>query len=470
MKFNSTIFRTYDIRGIYPGDFDREFVYNLGLAYANLFPKAEKVVVARDVRDSGEELKRCLIDGLLDGGLNVFEIEEIVPTPLMSFSICYYQLGGGIMITASHNPKQWNGFKIQLFDALQVTKEKLDKVEQWITDNKVKKREKRGQVQKLNPTDDYINYLISKIKLKRSLKVILDPGNGSCNYLPEKIFSRLGCQVKTLFGEFNDSFPNHLPDPYHEENLEDLKREVSQEKTDIGFGYDGDGDRLGVIDGRGRLVSGDDCLTILAREALKVKRGPVICEVRTSQAFLEDIKKNGGWTEFSVCYHTAVLEKIVETKAVFGGETTGHFYFPLDYYLYDDAIFASLKVAQIVSEQEDFAAYLDNLSHYYISPEVFIDYPDESKKQAVERFINLLKNKGCNFIDIDGARINFDNGWALARFSNTSPMIKIRFEGRTKEDLIKIEKEVIALMAEADIKLSEKNLQELGLKQKRALR
>lgn len=464
MQFNPTIFRTYDIRGIYPGDFDRKFVYNLGLAYANLFPGAEKVVVARDVRSSGEELKKCLIDGLLNGGMDVLEIGEIVPTPLMSFSICHYQLDGGIMISASHLPQEWNGFKIQLSGALQVVKENLDKIQQWIAENKVKKHQKRGQLQKLNPIDDYINYLISKIKLKRPVKVILDCGNGSCNYLPEKIFKKLGCQVKTLFGEFDDSFPNHIPDPYHEENLEDLKKEVNQEKADIGFGYDGDGDRLGVIDSQGRLVSGDDCLTIFSREALKVKKGPVICEVRTSQAFLEDVKKNGGWTEFSVCYHTAVLEKIVETNAVFGGETTGHFYFPLDYYLYDDGIFASLKAAQIVSEQEDFTAYLDNLSHYYTSPEVFIDYPDELKKQAVKRLANLLKERNYNFIDVDGARINFNNGWALVRFSNTSPMIKIRFEGKTREDLIKIKKEVIGLMEEANIKLSEKNLQELGLK------
>jgi len=463
MKFNPTIFRTYDIRGVYPGDFNLEFVYNLGLAYANLFPQVKKAVVARDVRTSGKEFKKYLIDGLLAGGINVFEIEEIVPVPLLYFSICHYRLDGGIMITASHNPKEWNGFKLHLKDAYPVFRENLDKISYLIKNNQLKKAEQPGKIEKLKPVDNYINYLTDKIELKRPPKVVLDSGNGSCNYLPEKIFKKLGCGVETLFGEYDDNFPNHMPDPYLKENLEDLKKEVLNKKADLGFGYDGDGDRIGIIDNQGKIISGDRYLMMLARECLKVKKGSVIFEVRTSQAVLEDVKNNGGWTDFSVCYHAAVLDKIIENKAVFGGETTGHVYFPLDYYLYDDAIFASLKIAQIASRVDNFGQYAASLPHYYPSPEVFIDYPDETKKQAIERFINLLKKRRYNFIDVDGARIIFDSGFALVRFSNTSPMIKIRFEGKTKEDLAKIEKEVVPLMAEADINLSEKNLKELEL-------
>lgn len=463
MKFKPTIFRTYDVRGIYPGDFDLEFVYGLGLAYANLFPEAKRVVVARDVRNSGEEIKKSLINGLLDGGINVFEIDEIVPTPVFYFSVCHYALDGGIMITASHSPKEWNGFKLHLKDAYPVFRENLDKISQLVEDNRLKKAEKPGRVEKLTPVDDYVNYLADKIKISKPLRIIIDSGNGSCNRLPERIFKKLGCEAETIFGEYDDNFPHHMPDPYLEENLDDLKKEVLNKKVNVGFAYDGDGDRLGIIDNQGKMISGDQYLMILSREALRVKKGPVIFEVRTSQAAIEDVENNGGSVEFSVCYHTAVMDKIIENKAVFGGETTGHVYFPLDYYLYDDAIFASLKIAQIVSEVNDFSGYADSLPHYFTSPEVFIDYPDETKKEAIERLVNLLKNKGYKFIDIDGARIIFDNGWALVRFSNTSPMIKIRFESKTKEDLLKIEREIISLMAEADIKLSEKNLQELGL-------
>ncbi len=462
MKFNPANFRTYDIRGIYPDDLDEGFAYNLGLAYANLFSEVKKVVVAREVREGSRELSEGLINGLLDAGCDVFEITEIVPVSIMSFVICSKEMDGGIMVTASHNPPEWNGFKLQLKDAYPVISETFEKLKVLFEKGNFKKAEKRGEIKKIDPREEYIKYLADKIKITKPLKVVLDCGNGGCNLLPEKIFKQLGCQVETLFGEFNSSFPHHLPDPYKSENLVDLQKRVVETKADIGFGYDGDGDRLGVIDAKGRIVKGDDYLIIFAREALKIKKGPVICEVRTSQAFIDDVKQNGGETFFSVAYHKAVLDKIIEKKAVFGGETTGHLYFPLEYYLYDDAIFASLKLAKIVAEKEDFCAYIDSLPRYFASSEIFINYPDETKKQAVARLIDLLRERHYKFIDVDGARIIFDNGWGLVRFSNTEPMIKIRFESKIKEDLIKIEKEVVDLITEVDIKLSEKNLRELG--------
>lgn len=466
MKVEPNIFRTYDIRGIYPTELNQKVAYQVGLAYANIFPDLKKIVVAKDVRISGHELKKGLIQGLIDGGKEIFEIEGIVPIPVFSFSICYYQLDGGIMITASHNPKEWNGFKIQITNAYPVIREDLDRIYQLIKNNQLKKAGRTGQAKQIKPVNDYLDYLVNKIELKKPLKIILDCGNGSCNYLPEKIFQRLGCQVETLYGEYDDTFPHHMPDPYLVENLEDLKKKVLEEKANLGLAYDGDGDRVGLVNQQGKIISGDQLLIILARQALKTEKGAVICEVRTSQAFLDDVKRNGGLTHLTIGHHKAVLDKIIETKAVFGGETTGHFYFPLDYYLYDDAIFASLKIAQIVSQIDDFTQYVDSLPGYYTSPEIFINYPDEIKKQAVQRFIDILKRKGYKFIDVDGARIIFDGGWAVVRVSNTSPTIKAKFEGQTKESLIKIEKEVIGLMSEVDINLSEKNYQELGLKRK----
>lgn len=464
MKFNPTVFRTYDIRGIYPGDLTKEFAYNLGLAYANLFPEAKRVVVAKEVRAGSDELLYGLAEGLLDSGRDVYEITEMVPVSIMSFAICHDGLDGGIMVTASHNLPQWNGFKLQLKDAYPVISETFEKLKVVFEKGEFKKAQKRGELKKIDPREEYIDYLASKFKFKRPLKIVVDCGNGGCGYLPEKVFKKLGCRVETLYGESDNSFPHHLPDPYEDKNVVDLQKKVIETKADIGFGYDGDGDRLGVIDQRGKRVKGDEYLIIFAREALGVKKGPVICEVRTSQAFLDDVKANGGTTFFSVAYHKAVLDKVIEKRAVFGGETTGHLYFPLDYYLYDDAIFASLKMAQILAEKENFLSYIDSLPRYSTSPEVFIDYPDETKKEAIERLVSILKTRGYNFIDVDGARIVFENGWALARISNTSPMIKIRFEGKTEEDLVKIEKEIIPLLAEANIHLSEKNYDTLELK------
>ncbi len=465
MRFSPSVFRTYDIRGIYPTDLDKEFAYNLGLAYAALFPEAKKIVIAKEVRSGSDDLLDGLANGLLDAGCDVFEIKEIVPVSLMSFSICHYKLDGGIMVTASHNPPEWNGFKLQLKDAYPVISETFEKLRLIFEHGEFEKPGNRGELKEIDPCDDYVNYLAAKFTLKRPLKIVVDCGNGGVGYLAERIFKKMGCEVETLYGDFDNSFPHHLPDPYEDKNLVDLQKRVLEIKADIGFGYDGDGDRLGVIDRLGRIIRGDQYLIIFARQALEVKKGPIVCEVRTSQAFLDDIKAHGA-TEyfFTVAYHKAVLDKIIEKNAVFGGENTGHLYFPLDYYLYDDAVFASLKLAQVIVEKDDFSVYVDSLPRYFISPEIFIDYPDETKKQAIEKFISLLKEKKYNLILVDGARIVFENGWALARFSNTSPMIKTRFEGRTQEDLIKIEKEILPIMAEAGINLSEKNYQELGLK------
>lgn len=465
MQFNPSIFRTYDIRGIYPAEINREFAYNLGLTYASLFPEAKNIVVAKEVREGSDELLRGMTQGLLDAGRNVFMISEIVPVSVMSFAICHYKLDGGIMVTASHNPPEWNGFKLQLKDAYPVISATFEKLKLIFEKGEFKKSKSQGTPKEIDPRNDYVDYLAGKFSLKRPLKVIADCGNGGVGFLADKIFKKIGCEITTLYGEFDNSFPHHLPDPYEDKNMADLQKKVLAENADIGFAYDGDGDRLGAIDQKGRIIKGDKYLIIFAREALKIKKGPIVCEVRTSQAFLDDIKANGA-TEyfFTVAYHKAVLDKIIEKEAVFGGENTGHLYFPLDYYLYDDAIFASLKMAEVVAQKDDFSAYVDSLPKYPISPEVFIDYLDETKKQAIEKFISLVRQKGYNLIDVDGARIVFERGWALARFSNTSPMIKIRFEGQTQEDLVKIEKEIIPLMAEAGIKLSEKNYQELGLK------
>ncbi len=465
MIFKESIFRTYDIRGLYPQELSEEIAYQIALGYANLFPELKKIVVAKDVRTSGNELIKRTIQGLVDGGKEVYEIEGIVPIPVFSFAICHYKLDGGIMVTASHSPKEWNGFKLQKKNASPVMPEEQEKIKQMILGDKLKKAENVGVVKKINPIDAYLNYLwgLNLYRIKRPLKIIIDNGNGSCGYLPEKIFKKLGHEVETLYADFDDNFPHHMADPYKAENLEDLQKRVLETKADLGFGYDGDGDRLGVVDKKGRILTGDEILMILARQALAVKKGPVICEVRTSQAFIEEVEKLGGHTFFTVGYHKAVLDKIVETNAVFGGETTGHLYFPLDYYLYDDAIYASLKITQIAAEKEDFAKYVDELPRYATSLEIFIDYPDETKKQAVQRFIDLIKSKGYKFIDIDGARIIFENGWAVVRISNTSPMIKAKFEGKTKDDLIKIEQEVVGLIKEAGIELSEQNRRELGI-------
>ena len=232
----------------------------------------------------------------------------------------------------------------------------------------------------------------------------------------------------------------------------------------MGFIYDTDGDRVAIIDNRGRSVNGDDSLLILARQAVAKKVGSVVHCMRTSKAFIDDMAKRGATTHFSVSHHNAVRDKVKKLGAVFGGEITFHYAFPLDYYLVDDAVFASVELAIVAAEQPDFAAYVDTLPHYFASPELFINAGDDVKFGIIEKLQKYLRENNYNFIDVDGARINFENGWALARVSNTTPIIKCRFEGDTEENLKAIEKEALGIFQKVGLPINEQVYQQLGLR------
>lgn len=472
MKINPNIFRAYDIRGIYPDDLNEKAVYLIMKAYCHFFPRAKKMVLAQDPRLSSPSLAKAAIKALIEEGREVIDI-GISPDPLFYFAIFRYKYDGGLMISGSHNPKEYNGLTLNVARQARpqdVIGKDLEKIKE-LTIKGVdesrrceKSQPKEGSIQRQDVSEDYINYVASKIKLARPLKIIIDSGNGACGLLPEKIFKKLGCHVQTLYAEFDGTFPNHLPDPYEEENLKDIKKKVLTEKADIGFAFDTDGDRVGPIDNRGRFISGDFCLLMLARQTLKKKKGSIVHCMRVSKAFLDEMKKQGVETFFSVSHHNAVIKKILETGAVFGGETTLHFLFPLDYYLCDEAIFSALKIAEIASSYDDFASHIDTLSHYAASPEVFIETPDEEKFEIIENLKKYLRKNNYDFIDIDGARIQFPQGWALARAANTSPFIKCRFEGTTKKDLIGIEKKSLAIFKKTGIPITKKTYRQLGLK------
>jgi len=462
------IFRAYDIRGIYPSQLDEAIAYRTARAMAEYYPKTMKIAVACDPRLSSPALSKAVIDGFLDSGKQVMDI-GIAPDPLFYFSIFNYKYDGGIIISGSHNPKEYNGMTLVVKESPQsrpedIIQEELQKIQKRVFDGKEFEKKERGKVSKIDPSTDYINYVSSRINLKRSLKIVVDTANGACGYLPEKVFKKLGCQVKTLYGDFDGSFPNHDPDPYEEENLKAIKETVLKEGADVGFAFDTDGDRVAPIDNQGNVVSGDSCMLMLAKKALQKKKGPLVHCMRISKAFLDEIAKEGDVkTYFSVSHHSAVIRKIIKEKAVFGGEVTYHLFFPLDYYLCDDALFASLKLAEIVSDHQDFSQYVGTLPSYHTSPEIFIETPDKEKFQIIENLQKYLKKNNYDFIDIDGARISFEHGWALARAANTSPFIKCRFEGDTKENLIEIEKKSLEIFKKVGIPITKKTYQELGL-------
>ncbi len=451
MKINPYIFRKYDIRGEYPEEFDEEAAYNIALGFANLFPKIKRIVVGGDIRKSTPELMQAVIKGLIDGGKEVIDT-GIVITPVVYFAVCHYGFDAGIVVTASHLGGKYNGIKIVLKNAEPTLPEDYDKIKDSIINDKLLKiKNQNTEIKKIDVEKDYIKYITSKINIKKPLKLIIDSGNGAARLLPEKIFKSLGCDVSTIYSEPDDSFPNHVPDPYHKENMKDLKKEVLKQKADLGIAYDGDGDRAGFVNSNGDLINGDDLLMIFTKDAFSKKLGPIAVDSRASMALIEEVKKHKQNIDLTVGYHAAVLSKIIEKNAVFGGETTCHFYFPLEYYLTDDALFASLKLVQIVSEKEDFSAFLKSLPKYSVSEEIFIEFSDEKKYQAVIDFTEMAKKKGLDVNDVDGARINFKNGWGIVRPSNTSAFIKVKFEGKTDQNLLEIACKIINLMDESGI-------------------
>ncbi len=463
MKIDETIFRRYDIRGIYPKEFGQKDAYKIGLAFANLYPDLKKILVGGDTRKATPELKEAVKRGLIDGGKKVIDA-GITITPVLFFAVCHYNFDGGIVVTASHLGGEYNGIKIVFKNAHPTEPDDYEKIKEAIVNDQLIKAPILGKEEKsIDAENDYINYLLRKIKLKKSLKIIIDSGNGAARYLPEKIFKKLGCEAETIYGEADDSYPNHTADPYHEENMQDLKRKVIERKADLGIAYDGDGDRMGIIDNKGNIIDGNDQLMMFSKDALSVKKGPIVVDARASLALIEEVQKAGQQIYLTVGYHSAVLEKIIEKGGVFGGETTSHFYFPLDYYLIDDGVFASLKATKIASETEDFSGYIKSLPRYFASKEIFISFPDEKKYIAVDDFVKLVKKKKLDVNDVDGARINFENGWGIIRPSNTSPFIKIKFEGKTKKDLVEVTKKSVSLMSEAGIELSKENKKDLKL-------
>ncbi len=456
---NPEIFRAYDIRGIYPHDFNEESIAKITKAYLYLWPNVKKIVVSHDSRLSSPSLAKAVVKEITKTGRDVIYI-GISPDSLFYFSLFRYKFSGGFQISGSHNDERYNGLSLSIrtnrgpTDVIKKDLERIKKIVISEREIKVKNYKRtRGSIIKKSFQKEYIDYVSRRIKLKRPLKIIIDSGNGSEGFLPEKLFRKLGCEVKTIYGEFDGRFPHHLPNPYDPKNLKDLIREVKKEKADIGFAFDSDGDRVTPIDNKGRIVTGDQCMIMLARQETERKKGPIIHCMRASMALLDDMRERRIKTYFSVSHHSAIIKKIKKLRAVFGGEITYHFLFPLDYYLCDDALFASLKIAQVASLHYPISDYIDSLPHYYPSPEIFIPSTDEEKFEAINRLKRILKRRRVKFITIDGARINWKNGWALFRASNTEPLIKCRFEGKTKKDLREIKRRSLNFLKEAGIKV-----------------
>ncbi|MFN3550440.1 MAG: phosphomannomutase/phosphoglucomutase [Endomicrobiia bacterium] len=454
-----TIFREYDIRGIYPQDINRDIAYKIALSFSKyLVEQIGKkndiwVSVGMDVRKSSPEIKEGVISGLVDSGINVIDI-DMVATPVLYFSLFTKivppdektrQVDGGVMITASHNPAEFNGMKLCV-GPYALYGEKIKEIYKITVKGDFLISDKKGKVVKYDIISDYVNFLTGHFyKLKKLFSdfkkpvFAVDCGNGTAGPVIKRILDNLEIKYIALFFEPDGNFPNHHPDPTVKEYIKELSKIVKQKKLFCGIGYDGDADRLGAVDSKGEVVFGDKLLLLFSKYVIKefgVKAKPkFIGEVKCSQVLFDGIKKLGGYPIIYRTGHSLIKEKMKKENALLAGEMSGHMFFNDRYFGFDDAIYSSLRLLEIIGvEKKPLDKIISFIPKTYTTAEIRIESSDEKKFEIVERLKQELKKQKIKFIDIDGVRIQFpDGGFGLLRASNTQPVLVLRFEAKTQK-------------------------------------
>lgn len=433
---NKLIFREYDIRGIAEKDLTDEVVEDIGRASGTYWKRngIEKVSVGRDNRLSSERIWQALTEGILKSGVDIIDV-GVVPTPLLYHSIIYFGCGGGVMITGSHNPPEFNGFKIcQGYRSIHGSEiqelANLIEKEDYLSG--------KGSMEKRDAISPYIDEVKKRLKLNRSVGIVFDAGNGTTGMVAPHLFRELGCRVTELYTELDGHFPNHLPDPTIPGNMVDLIKKVKDTGAEVGLACDGDGDRIGAVDEKGNIIWGDRLLALFSREILKKGPAKIIFEVKCSQALVEDIKAYGGEPIMWKTGHSLIKEKMKEENSPLAGEMSGHIFFADNYYGYDDAIFACGRLLELISNSDKRLSVLAaDIPTYVNTPEIRIACSDEEKFKIVEKIRDYFKER-YDVIDVDGVRVLFGDGWGLVRASNTQPVVVLRFEARTEERLKEI--------------------------------
>ncbi len=444
---NPLIFRAYDIRGLYPEDLNVETTYLIGKGTGTYLVKKYKtknMAVGRDVRLSGEAMEKAFIRGITESGINVTKV-GLAPSPMIYWASCAMDFDSATNITASHNPKQYNGLKTVTKGAHSICGDELQEVLKIIQSKDFHEAETPGKITEQNIWPEYKKDLLTKAKLGRPLKIVIDSGNGVAGPFAPELLRDFGCEVIELYCDPDGNFPNHEANPEEIENMEDLIAKVTEEKADIGIGFDGDADRIGVVDENGHMYSSDFMLLLLVRDLLTREKNPqIVFDVKVSQIIINDMKSRGAIPVMSKTGHSFIEAKMKELKSPLGGEVSGHLFFGENYYGFDDALLAALKILSILSHSEDtLSQTFADLPKVHTTPEYKAYCPDDKKFAIVESLVNhFTKNYDC--ITIDGVRVNFDkDSWGAVRASNTSPNLTLRFEAPTIERLKEI-KEIMA--------------------------
>ena len=431
------IFRAYDIRGIYGKDLTPEIAETIGKAFGTFLGPQKNLAVAKDIRIGGEQLKNAMVKGLASTGCNIVDY-GITTTPIFYFGIAHQNREGGVMTTASHNPPEWNGFKLCREKGIIVGQGSgVEKIQRIIAERKFTKPSMKGKMETYEGVvDEYADFVLDKIDVEKKLNVVLDTGNSVSGIVAPKLFRKTGCKVKVLNEKLDGSFPSRPPEPT-EAALKELINEVKKTHADLGVGYDGDGDRAVFIDDKGRLLTGDFSSIIFAQALMTQSNRKVVIDVSCSLALEDSVKAGGGIPLVERIGRPFMMTRVLQEKAVFGGERSGHFYFPRVYGL-DDGTFASLKMAEILSRSNmPLSKLVDQMPKYY-SATVNVPFPDEHKFKAVARLKAKFGKMGFHILDIDGVKAWDRAGWVLVRPSNTEPLMRIFTEAKTQKRLAQL--------------------------------
>lgn len=452
MKINPHIYREYDIRGVVEKDLTPEIVRRLGMGFGTYMARLGKrsLVVGRDGRLSSNAFREALIEGLLSTGCDVVDI-GVCPTPVYYFSLFHLDRDGGMMVTGSHNPPEFNGFKVSVGKST-IFGEEIQRLGRLVEAGDFVSG--KGKLSEYAIIPAYQDYLKKNIRLSKGLKVVIDAGNGTGGVVAAPLLRDLGCEVEELYCDIDGRFPNHFPDPTIVENLKDLINRVLKTGAEVGIGYDGDADRIGVVDDQGRIIWGDQLMILFSREILKEQKGATfVAEVKCSQTLFDDIEKHGGRPIMWKTGHSLIKEKMKEEKAALGGEMSGHIFFAHRYFGYDDAIYASCRLLELLSNTDKkLSSLLSDVPKTHITPEIRVPCPDDIKFKVVEKVREDLKGT-YPIIDVDGVRVKFDDGWGLLRASNTQPVLVLRFEALTEGRLLEIKSLVEGKVKKAIVEL-----------------
>jgi len=447
-NINENIFRGYDIRGVYPTELDEDTAYTVGLGFGSYIKSIGKTtcIIGHDNRLSSPVLFNALKQGILETGIDVISL-GLCTTPMYYYACIKLKIFSGIMVTASHNPKDDNGFKFAFDESGNCKGQEIQDFLAYIKENNFSKG--TGTYSEYDITKDYLNLFNESLNFgNRKVKVVIDPGNGTTSIIAKKLYSMFPIELISINDESDGNFPNHHPDPCVEDNLSQLKQKVLETNSDIGIGFDGDGDRLGVITSTGKYIPTDQYMIIIIRDIFnKVAKKEFLCDIKCSKSLSDEIEKLGGKTLWWRTGNSYTKSKVKEADLAFGGELSGHVYFRDRWPGFDSGLYAGLRIVELLSHTDKKVdELLEGINKYYSTEELKFKTTDDIKFQIIDKVKEYVEEKEYNYLDIDGIKVMFDDGWALVRASNTGPNLTVRFEATTKPRLEEITAEFTNLV------------------------